>query len=135
MKASAEQEDRKCQTPKSGRITAMEAAQEPPHPASWAALQAQLVEERKKRIFAEEELQTAQEERRMKDRQLMMVIGDRLRLRTLILELHLEQGEEDPGFVTARMEIEREGQKIHGCHGGACSAWSEFDDDNETKRS
>lgn len=53
MKASAEQEDRKFTGPTPGRITAMDAAQESPHPASWRALKLQLAQETAARELAE----------------------------------------------------------------------------------
>lgn len=126
MKASAEQGDRKFTGPTPGRITAMEAAVDtgsnpalPPHPASWRALNAKLAQETAARELAEA-LHTK------KAQQLDLLVGELLRLKGLIVGLHLEQGPDDPGFVTARMELEREAQRIHGCDGGACSAWAEF---------
>jgi len=45
------------------------------------------------------------------------------RLEALILGLHLEQDDEGTGPDTARLELEWEGQRIHGCAGsGQCEA-------------
>lgn len=124
MKASAEQEDRKFPPPRSGRNIQAETLgdwgpAEPPHPASRAALAQRLQQETAARELAEAL-------HAKKAQQLDLLVGELLRLKGLIVGLHLEQGADDPGFATARMELEREAQRIHGCAGGACSAWAGF---------
>lgn len=110
MKASVEQEDRKFTGPTPGRITAMDVAQESPHPASWRALKLQLAQETAARELAEAL-------HAKKGQELEAMIGESLRLKALILGVHISHGDELDG---ACILLDEEGQRIHGCAGGVC---------------
>lgn len=112
MKASVEQEDRKFRAPTPGRSTALEAAQERPHPASWAALKARLAQETAARELAEAL-------HAKKAQQLEEALKRITRLEALILGAHLSRGEELDG---ACILLDEEGQRLHGCAGGTCDA-------------
>lgn len=87
-----------------------------PHPSSWRALQEQLEQETAGRKLAEALLEKVRGE-------LEAMTRESLRLKALILGLHLEQGDEGTGLDTACMELEWEGQRIHGCaDSGICDA-------------
>lgn len=84
-----------------------------PHPASWAALNAQLAQETAARKLAE-----ALHEK--KHAELELARKRIVRLEALVLGVHLEQGEDGTDLDIACMELEAEGQRIHGCIGKEC---------------
>lgn len=94
MKASVEQEDTRV----------------PPHPSSWAALKLTLAQETAARELAEAL-------HAKKAAELETMTRESLRLKALILGVHLSHGDELDG---ACILLDEEGQKIHGCAGGVC---------------
>lgn len=108
-----------------------------PHPSSWRALVEQLEQETAGRKLAEALLEKARKE--LEEEQKARIYHESMaglwsrelegsrkrivRLEALILGLHLEQGDEGTGLDTACMELEWEGQRIHGCaDSGICDA-------------
>ena len=81
-----------------------------PHPSSWRALQEQLEQETAGRKLAEALLEKVRGE-------LEAMTRESLRLKALILGVHLSHGEELDG---ACILLDEEGQRIHGCQGGPC---------------
>lgn len=115
-----------------------------PHPSSWRALVEQLEQERAGRKLAEALLEKTRGE--LEEEQKARIYyesldgvwkreleGARKRIATLeklVLEAHrsLSAGEAPDEVI---VEVDQEGARIHGCEGGACSAWHEFNDDNK----
>lgn len=91
------------------------------HPVSRRALEEQLEQETAARELAEAL-------HAKKAAELEAMTRESLRLKALILGVHLSQVDvEGVALDDACLELEREGQRIHGCAGGACSSWPEFD--------